>query len=64
MPILCQTRICENGLRGLALRPEGSPRAVSPCTFRANRRDGPDAGGKLYVCDLRGKQDIDKNQYA
>ena len=27
-------------------------RAVSPCIFRANRRDGPDVGGKLYVCDM------------
>ena len=28
------------------------PCAVSPCVFRADRRDGPDAGGKLYVCDM------------
>ena len=30
----------------------GVQRAVSPRIFRANRRDGPDAGGKLYVCDM------------
>ena len=30
----------------------GVQRAVPPCVFRADRRYGPDAGGKLYVCDM------------